>query len=280
MLTWRRTTCFLGTCVVIVSVLALTVGPAAAGRITAPQNNFVVPLDASQPNGLGFVTITATGYPVNTNVSIMICNGNNPGTDRQWDPNADCDSGSAPPAVNSGASGTVTFRASDPARHITFFDGANPSGTFDCLHPGEPDPADGLTHWGGGNRGDGAPCQVIVSTSTVSATSDQTLVTFILPNSPRAGCGSTCQSSAAQPAGAPSAPQGAAPQGATSQGAALQPDGPQASSATGSPNSTTSPGHLANTGLSIWGGLMTGLALIAGGLSCLVVGRRPRRHLP
>jgi hypothetical protein len=264
-----------------VIVLAVAGGPAAAGTITAPTNNFTVPTDASQSTGLGFVTISGIGYPPNMNVSIMICNGNNPVTDKQWDPNADCDSGTSTPAINSGPSGTVTFRASDLAHRLTFFDGSDPSASFDCLHRGERNPADGVTHWGGGNPGDGPPCQIIMSTSTVSPTADQAFATFILPSTPQAGCGSSCQPSPTQvTANAPSS-QASASAGSLAAASPAAGSSATGSSATASGEGTSltsgssAKGRLPFTGLNLWPRLILALVLVVTGACCLIVSRLP-----
>jgi hypothetical protein len=158
-------------------ITMLAAGPAVAGTITQPTTN-PFPVPANTTGGCcGFVTISGSGYPVNTNINLMICDGTSPSAPG-WDPNINCDSGTSPPAVNSGAGGTPTWLASDPARHLVFFDGSSPSLTFDCLYPTEADPADGLPHWGNAGR---APCQIIVTTNLTTKTSDQALSGFILP---------------------------------------------------------------------------------------------------
>jgi hypothetical protein len=147
-----------------------------AGTISSPPPNFPVPGLAPNNSCCGFVAITSGGWTSGQNVQLMICDGT-PSTAQGWNPNVNCDSGSSPPAQIADASGNVTWPA-NLARGLTFFDGTNPSGTFDCLYPTEPDPADGFPHWGNNGK---APCQIIVTSSLVSATSDQVLESFILP---------------------------------------------------------------------------------------------------
>jgi hypothetical protein len=159
----------------VVAVVMLAAGPAMASTaITAPPPNFTPPLVSNAC--CGFVAISSSGWTSGENVNLMICDGT-PVTAPGWNPNVNCDSGTAPPAQIADSNGNVTWPANG-ARGLTFFDGTNPSGTFDCLYPTEASPPDGLPQWG--NNGT-APCQIIVTSSLVSATSDQVLESFILP---------------------------------------------------------------------------------------------------
>jgi hypothetical protein len=157
-------------------VVMLAAGPAmAATSITSPPPNFVVPLNASN-TCCGQVAISSSGWTSGQQVNLMICDGTSP-TAQGWDPNANCDSGTAPAAQIADASGNVTFPA-NLARGLVFFDGTNPSGTFDCLYPTEASPPDGLPQWGNAGK---PSCQIIVTSSLVSPTADQVLESFVLP---------------------------------------------------------------------------------------------------
>jgi hypothetical protein len=262
------------------AALVLASSPATAGTITAPPPGFTVPLDRSQKSGLGLVTIAASGFPPGANVSVMICNGNSPSTDVQWDPNSDCDSGTAPAAAIADSKGNVAWSTRNPARDLVFFDGSNPSATFDCLYSGQPDPADGLKHWGGGNPGDGPPCQIIVTTQLVQATSDQVLEPFKLPKV-QASCTGSCDgapapsSAAGQAAGAPTAAVAPSQSTTTEATAAADAGGADiaADSSAGSAAGSAS-GHLAWTGFSPATSIITAGGLLLIGLGCLVVSRR------
>jgi hypothetical protein len=177
----------------VFALAMLAAGPAMANpEISSPPANFTPPLVNNAC--CGFVQITSdpnpnvtpvTGWMSGENVNLMICDGT-PSTAPGWNPNSNCDSGTAPAAQVAGAPGnpcpttttcSVTWPA-NAARGLTFFDGPNPSGTFDCLYPTEPDPPDGFPHWGNNGR---APCQIIVTSNLGAPTGDQVLESFILP---------------------------------------------------------------------------------------------------
>jgi hypothetical protein len=155
----------------------LIAGPAMAGTITAPPAGFTVPSNGNPASPCcGQITITGSGYTPNANISVMICDGTSTSSST-WDPNVNCDSGTSPAAAIAASDGSVSFQAGS-ARAITFFDGTNPSGTFDCLYPTEADPPDGLPHWGNGSN---PPCQIIITSNLTQKTNDQALESFVLP---------------------------------------------------------------------------------------------------
>jgi hypothetical protein len=268
----------------VVIVVSVAAGGAVAGTITSPIGRVAVPVDPTQKDGLGFVAISASGYPPGANVSVMVCNGNNPNTDPQWDPNADCDSGSSPPAQIANSTGKVTFPANG-VRGLVFFEGADPSNTFDCLYAGQADPQDGLRHWGGGNQGDGPPCQIMVSTNLVQRTNDQVLEPITLPKSPSSACTANCTQptpTTTAPAGgtpvAPASSTGSAGSVAASDGGVAASDSSSttdpSSLTASSPSSASATGTLPFTGLAPARLLVAAAAMMILGLACVAASRR------
>lgn len=161
--------------VVATGVAGLFVGvdPAnAATSITAPTGNpFVVPGNAGgDPTPF---TVTATGFPVGSNVYVEQCDGTLP-TAIGWDPTTNCDLGSSPAPQVADANGTVTFLLTDPNFSFHPFKGPSPQGIFNCLSPNDPSPANGLPDY--------RTCRIRVSSNNSAATADQVFLPIQLPD--------------------------------------------------------------------------------------------------
>lgn len=174
------------------AVLLALAGAASAATITQPGTN---PIVVTQ-NGAGVLqpfTITATGFGAGAQVFVEQCD-SNPPTLQGYDVTLNCDLGSAPAAATADANGSVTFNSTDPNFRFTPFRGASPQGLFNCLGPSDPSPSNGLD--------DHRNCQVRVSTSNTTATSDQVYKTLALPNAPIANTPPTVNAGPDRP-GAP-----------------------------------------------------------------------------
>ena len=159
--------------VVAVAVAAVAVmGIGWASTITTPSSNpFAVPGDADG-NPQSF-SVVASPYAEGVSiVSVEQCDGVSPSTPG-WSPITNCDSATAPAAVDVGANGVATFPANNPNFGFFPFKGASPQNLFNCLAPGDPSPNNG--------KPDFTNCQVARPSSLFSATGDQAFRTLTLP---------------------------------------------------------------------------------------------------
>ncbi|HEX3425520.1 MAG TPA: hypothetical protein VHT30_05265 [Acidimicrobiales bacterium] len=127
-------------------LLVLSVGSASAATITNPsQNPFPVPnLPAGATAGsysgdVGSFPISFSGFPPNTPVYAIQCDGESP-TAPTYDPTVDCDAATEPHAVVSGANGAGSWPAYQGANSFYAFEGDSPEDLFTCLYPGEATP--------------------------------------------------------------------------------------------------------------------------------------------
>jgi hypothetical protein len=139
---------------------------AAAAAIVQPSTNPVVvavaPARAPAP-----ITIEASGFAPRALVYVEQCDGVAPGAP-QWSPTVHCDLGSSPSPAIADDDGHATFSSSDPNHAFRPFVGESPQSLFNCLAPAQRPPANGLAT--------SAKCNIRVSTSNTSVTSDQTFV--------------------------------------------------------------------------------------------------------
>lgn len=152
--------------------VVLMAAPAFAGSITSPSSNpYTVPGDATgTPQSF---TVSASGFTAGQQVYIEQCDGVAPSTSG-WNPTEHCDLGTSPSAVIADSSGNVSFPANNANFGFTPFKGLSPQGLFTCGSPTDTNPNDGLPFY--------KNCQVRVSTSNTSVTSDQTFFTITLPD--------------------------------------------------------------------------------------------------
>jgi hypothetical protein len=166
-------------------VLAATVGvallavPAFAAFTTPSDNPHLVGNIPSGPNAgkpAPFdVVVNGYGTAANTKVFEEICDGVDP-TDPSWDVSLDCDTGTANSnAIASG--GVASFPAADANLHIKPFRGASPNGLFNCIAPGDPDPGNGLTTFGGTQ---GSHCTLRTVQDTLQGTTNQQFLQLTL----------------------------------------------------------------------------------------------------
>jgi hypothetical protein len=171
--------------VVTFGIVVLWCGTAFAGTITTPSTSpFNVPLDAAGTGPAPF-EIVATGYSVGTSVFVMICDGTSPAA-QDWDPNVNCDNGTAPPQQEAMApGGTATWNPTlSKNQAIKVFDGESPGFQFNCFYPGELD--NGVAYSNGQlDPNDGVPswtnCQIRTASTNGAATTDQAFATMVLP---------------------------------------------------------------------------------------------------
>jgi hypothetical protein len=154
-----------------VTTVTLATPSIASAAVSIPSTNpFKVPSDAlGRPVAF---TISANGFAAGAPVFVEQCDGTPP-TTPGWNPNVNCDLGSAPAAVIADASGRATFPAGDPNRQFKPFRGPGPQGIFNCLNALDPSPANGLP--------DFTNCQVRISTNNTATTADQQFFTMQLP---------------------------------------------------------------------------------------------------
>jgi hypothetical protein len=140
--------------------------PATAAAITQPSTNpFDVPVAIS--GGPEPVTVQATGFAPNSLVYVEQCDGTAPSTP-QWSPTAHCDLGSSPSPAIADSRGRAAFLSTDPNHAFRPFVGESPQSLFNCRAPARRPPANGLANF--------AKCNLRVSTSNTSVTSDQVFV--------------------------------------------------------------------------------------------------------
>jgi hypothetical protein len=150
----------------------LAAAPALASSITTPSSNpFTIPED-----GTGTPTsfdVQASGFTHGQQVFVEECDGV-PSTAPGWSPTIHCDNATSPSAVTADGSGHVDFPKDDPNFGFTPFPaGVSPSGQFNCLYSGEPDPGNGRTSY--------TNCQLRVSSNNAASTSDQSFITLTYP---------------------------------------------------------------------------------------------------
>jgi hypothetical protein len=160
----------------VTAAAAVTLGvlPGAASATVQipgpPISPFKVPSNAlGQPVPF---TIQANGFAPGALVFLEVCDGT-PSTAVGWNPNINCDLGTAPAAVAANASGVALFPAGDPNKQFKPFRGASPQGMFNCLNALDPSPNNSLP--------DFMNCQVRISTNNTASTSDQQFFTMQLP---------------------------------------------------------------------------------------------------
>ena len=162
---------------VVTAAAAVTLGlsgvASAAVQIpTTPPgiSPFKVPSNAlGQPVAF---TIQANGFASGAQVFLEVCDGT-PSTAVGWNPNINCDLGSAPAPVVASAAGVALFPAGDPNKQFKPFRGQSPQGMFNCLNALDPSPNNGLP--------DFTNCQVRISTNNTASTADQQFFTMQLP---------------------------------------------------------------------------------------------------
>jgi hypothetical protein len=153
----------------IVVICGVAVAAHGATSITEPTGNpYQVPLDA-QGNVVPF-TVVAKGFPPNSNVFVMQCDGRHP-SDPNWSPDRDCDSGTSPPPAIADASGTVRFDAANPNRRLVVVKGPSPQGIFNCVPQGTKAPNNLVRSF--------TTCQIRVSTNNAQPTADQVFVPIV-----------------------------------------------------------------------------------------------------
>jgi hypothetical protein len=171
--------------------------------ITKPAGPYVFTLKPDgQPEPFD---VESSGWQDHQLVWIEICDGE-PATAVGWSPGLDCDNRSSPAAAAATASGTVTFPADNRNYAILPFEGASPSGNFDCLTKNEI-PSDAKETTATDPTGktytyyelsandtkarDGVPlepgtrawtnCQLRVASNYTAATNDQRFITLLFP---------------------------------------------------------------------------------------------------
>jgi hypothetical protein len=154
----------------------------AATRITTPSANpYHVALD---PNGepVAF-TVVAEGLPAGRQAFIEQCDDRAPSAPN-WSVTRDCDLGGSPAPVIVDAHGVARFDANDRNHGFRPVIGASPQALFNCMKPGTPAPANGLTTF--------TRCQIRVSTNNVQETDDQVFFSIVFgAGSSAGGSGST-----------------------------------------------------------------------------------------
>ena len=155
-------------CVVAcVSVLVFSSSGQAATRITEPTASpFPVLYDTGTTQQ---VTVKASGFKPNDQVTLVQCDGV-PGTDVNWRPTVDCDTGTAVAAATADEKGDVIFPAGDVNFGLQIVKGPSPQRLFNCLAPGENDPKNGLKSY--------TTCQIRVTTDLVHRSPDQAFLSF------------------------------------------------------------------------------------------------------
>jgi LPXTG-motif cell wall-anchored protein len=261
----------------------------AAGQLTVPSP---YPMPQSSPGVIdqAAVDITGTGFTPGTFVYAQYCDGQ-PGNSRQWSPSTDC--GPAEAALKVQQNGKVQFPGTDPNFAILVWHGDDANNPqlgeqpFNCLaaddnprwtvttegaQPVDPkEPA-----WGsqqGANRAGGgsAPCQIRITTSLASYSPSDIFLPVDL--SARGHYTGTVSSSGGTGTGAASG--GGSSGSGTGAGAGSSGSGPGRNGLDPA-HASSSGGFLASTGADVAGGVVIGLALIAGGT--LLVRRARRRQ--
>src|SRR5690349_1879781 len=112
------------------AVLLAVGGAAFATTITTPNTDpFTVPAADADGNPAAF-TVSASGLPADTFISIEQCDGSDPhpAPPAVWLPTAHCDGTTGNAPMKSDGSGYVTFAANDDNHRLFPFKGPNPNG--------------------------------------------------------------------------------------------------------------------------------------------------------
>lgn len=168
-----------------IAIAASTLLPVtSAGAATAPYPVTFESRYSNQsqlPRGTGLtqaIGVRASGFQAGQLVFVEQCDGTSPSA-QGWDPTIDCDLGSSPSPRAADSNGNVYFDPTDPNFAFRMTSGPSPQGLFNCLGPTEASPANGLP--------DFANCQIRVSSSNQTTTTDQVFFTNVVMPDPTTG---------------------------------------------------------------------------------------------
>ncbi len=158
------------------TAIGLSVVVANAGASSAPPSTRTMLNVAGDPNGQPLpVRVAGSGFSPGALVYIEQCDGTAP-TAVGWSPTANCDLGTSNAPVLADATGLAVFQPDDANHAFTPFKGQSPQALFNCLSPNQ------ATLSGVDSLPDFRNCQVRLSTSNTTATSDQQFLDLTLPD--------------------------------------------------------------------------------------------------